>query len=510
MGLGEEHLGLATPALACAGLLEHRNALAQPARQSVARHLQRDHVRQFVPQRRRPVERAGRARLRGIHRDDAAEAGAEGANHPGQACGADREVVVTREDLDEDRALRRELIPRGEIGERLFGQRHQVWLQHRHLLLVEANGQVLAGHGDELVERVHQAQQVVGDRIERVLRERGIERLAGLGLVSGPQQGQAERSLGAAVLRIERDGLAQETDGLVEPVHAGHALADDARHVRVVCVQRQRLLREARDIGWTILDVRQGRRQRQGLDVPRIDGQHLLERGTGVGALARVHRLRGQQRPCVGLIGIDADRLSGRGLGRSRIAVGQRPRHADERRNVLRVGLQRRLVGRPGFGFVELLEKEIAPPGVDLRVVGREVGGGLEIRVGQTHLAQRLRRACRARQGRAGPLGLPRTEERLPDGRGFLASARARQEVGKRDGGFPAGLGRRSLRDRGARHPRSGRGVRRLGRSRRPAPRVCRPPGERLVELAGHQRRLPRRRDLGGHARLGLCRADAA
>ena len=41
--------------------------------------------------------------MRRVERDDAAEAGAERANHPGQAEVAHGEVVVLRKDLDEDR-----------------------------------------------------------------------------------------------------------------------------------------------------------------------------------------------------------------------------------------------------------------------------------------------------------------------------------------------------------------------------------------------------------------------
>ena len=43
------------------------------------------------------------ARMRRVHRDDAAEAGAERADHAGQAEVAHGEVVVLREDLDQHR-----------------------------------------------------------------------------------------------------------------------------------------------------------------------------------------------------------------------------------------------------------------------------------------------------------------------------------------------------------------------------------------------------------------------
>ena len=160
---GELDVHLAAPLGARLLLLVDRDAFGQPARQPLVRHLQRDDVRQLVPERRFPLELARRPRPRRIHRDDAAEAGAERADHAGQADVADREVVVLREDLDEDRALRRELVARRQRAERLLRQRHRVLLQHRRLVLVQPHHDVAVAHGDELVERVHHLQQVVGD-----------------------------------------------------------------------------------------------------------------------------------------------------------------------------------------------------------------------------------------------------------------------------------------------------------------------------------------------------------
>ena len=63
----------------------------------------RDDVGQLVPERRLPAERSRRPGTRGVERHDAAEAGAERADHAGQPEVAHGEVVVVREDLDEDR-----------------------------------------------------------------------------------------------------------------------------------------------------------------------------------------------------------------------------------------------------------------------------------------------------------------------------------------------------------------------------------------------------------------------
>ena len=94
----------------------HRDAFGQPAGDSLVGHLDRDDVRQLVPQRRFPLELARRARLRRIQRHHAAETGAERADHAGQAHVSHREVVVLRKHLDEDGALRRELVPLSERG----------------------------------------------------------------------------------------------------------------------------------------------------------------------------------------------------------------------------------------------------------------------------------------------------------------------------------------------------------------------------------------------------------
>ena len=115
-------------------LLPHRDAFGQPARHALVRQLQRDHVRELVPQRRAPVELAGRARLGRVERDDAAEAGAERADHAGQAERAHREVVVPREHLDQDRPVRREVPALGERGQRLARQRRHVFAHHRRFV----------------------------------------------------------------------------------------------------------------------------------------------------------------------------------------------------------------------------------------------------------------------------------------------------------------------------------------------------------------------------------------
>ena len=65
-------------------LLELGDAFGEPPGNPLVRHLHRDDVRQLVPERRLPQELSRRLRLRRIERHDAAEAGAEGADHARQ------------------------------------------------------------------------------------------------------------------------------------------------------------------------------------------------------------------------------------------------------------------------------------------------------------------------------------------------------------------------------------------------------------------------------------------
>ena len=193
----ELHVHLAPPLGARALFLVHGDALGEPPRHALLRHLQRDDVRELVPERGLPLELA-RPRFRRIHRHDPAEAGAERADHAGQTGVAHGEVVVLRKDLDENRTLRRELVPRRKCLERLMRERNGVLLQHRRFLLVHAHDEIAVADRLELVEHVEHVQQVLGDGVERVGLERCLERGARRGLVAGAQQVQAEIRLASA------------------------------------------------------------------------------------------------------------------------------------------------------------------------------------------------------------------------------------------------------------------------------------------------------------------------
>ena len=121
-------------------LLVDRDAFGQPARHPLIRHLQRDHVRQLVPERRLPLELARAARCGESIVTTRPKQAPSAPIMPGQADVADREVVVLGKDLDQNRALRRELVPLRQRVERLVRQRQRVVLQDRRLVLVASAG----------------------------------------------------------------------------------------------------------------------------------------------------------------------------------------------------------------------------------------------------------------------------------------------------------------------------------------------------------------------------------
>ncbi|MEZ5288006.1 MAG: hypothetical protein R2712_25070 [Vicinamibacterales bacterium] len=173
-------------------LLEHRDALGQPARHALVGKLQGDDVGELVPQRHAPVELARRPGTRRIQRDHAAEAGAKRTDHAGQADVAHREIVVPREHLDENRALRRELPALAQPGQRLARQRRRVLRHDGCFVRVEAQDHVSFLQRAELVQRVEQAEEVVGDDVVRVLAEGRFQHAARRALVARPHQVRAE------------------------------------------------------------------------------------------------------------------------------------------------------------------------------------------------------------------------------------------------------------------------------------------------------------------------------
>src|SRR5581483_5002976 len=84
--------------------------------------------------------------------------------------------------------------------------------------------------------------------------------------------------------------------------------------------------------------------------------------------------------------------------GLRRVLVGERPRGAEEGGRVLRIVLQRHLIRAQRLGLVVLLEKQIAPRGLDFWVRSRRHRAVSERRVGFLRTTERAERTRRARE----------------------------------------------------------------------------------------------------------------
>ena len=414
---GEHQIHVAAPLGPRALLLVLRDAFGEPPRHALVRHLQRDHVPELVPQRRFPLEIARRARLRRVHRDDAAEADAEGADHAGQAERAHGEVVVAREDLDENRTARRELVARRHRVERLVREGDRVLLQHRRLVLVHAQDQIAVAHGDELIEAIHHLQEVVGERVVRVGLERRLERRARARLVARAQQLDAEIGERAVVLRVERERAPRELHRFVEAIVVRGELAGRQVHVGVIGRDRERLGRPRLELLRLVLDEGERGAERVRVEARRIDGEGLVDRLARLVVVARVGRFAGEKELRVDRRGVHFERALGETDGLRGVLLFERPRGAHQRRRPPRVGLQRHLERLERVGPVEFLEEQLAPSRLN-RWIAREAGGGLAIRrVGFLEAPQCAERARAARH-------LQRIVARVGEHRDFLEDRR--------------------------------------------------------------------------------------
>ncbi len=80
-------------------LFEHRQTFREPPRNFVVGHLQRDDVRELVPERASPVEVIELPRRRRVHHEQVSKADSKSAQ-AGQSDGADFKVAVIRKHLE--------------------------------------------------------------------------------------------------------------------------------------------------------------------------------------------------------------------------------------------------------------------------------------------------------------------------------------------------------------------------------------------------------------------------
>src|SRR6185369_2832556 len=109
----KEWIPIVAPTRPRASFFVNRESFRKPARNTIVSHLQRNDVSVLVPQCAAPIKLAGFARGRRILRDHETKTYAERAQ-AGNAKRAHREVFVVIKDLDNDRALRRELVLRSK------------------------------------------------------------------------------------------------------------------------------------------------------------------------------------------------------------------------------------------------------------------------------------------------------------------------------------------------------------------------------------------------------------
>ena len=344
-------------------------------------------MRHLVPQRRHPVEIARWTGARRVEGDHLPEAGPQRPEHARQPEGAHRKVVVVREHLDEDRRPDRHVVARGQLVERFLGEVQHVPFEDRRLVGMEPHDEVPALDGHELVEVVHHLQQVEGDDVVGIVLERPLQRHARARLVPGAQEVHPELGVGARVGRIERQRAPDERDRLGEAVGPRDLTARDPVDVAVRRVDRQHPLDLGGEVVSAVLQVGDGGKQRARLQAARVDRERPLDRlARGVAVPVAELELRNEQmRPDAGFV--DAEGALHRPAGDRGVLVRQHPRHADQGRHPFLVQLQRILKRLQRVGIVVLLEEQLAPRGVDRRIVGQRPRGPAQERVGPPEAA---------------------------------------------------------------------------------------------------------------------------
>src|SRR5262249_14142491 len=109
-GPDEVDTPLLAPVRPRAALFINRQSFGKPPRDAVVCHLQRDHVREFVPERAAPIEVPFFSRRRAIHRYNLAKADPY-RPQPWQPKRPHSEVLMVREYLDYNGTLGSEVIP---------------------------------------------------------------------------------------------------------------------------------------------------------------------------------------------------------------------------------------------------------------------------------------------------------------------------------------------------------------------------------------------------------------
>src|SRR6185295_1834097 len=184
-------------------------------------HLERDHVRELVPQRAAPVELARVARRRAVHRDHLSEANSERAQsrQPQRAHG---KVFVIRKDLNRDRRARREMILSGELLVRFFDEVRGVDGKRSVFLWLGLDEKRTANGIDIILHRVEQIERVLGPHVERIALEGSLEFRSAFVDLANTQQLDSELSSRAPKIWRQLERAAAKVYGIsVAPIVHG-------------------------------------------------------------------------------------------------------------------------------------------------------------------------------------------------------------------------------------------------------------------------------------------------
>jgi hypothetical protein len=296
-------------------------------------------VRHLVPERGLPVEIAWRPRARRVEGDHAAEAGAEGAEEARQAQGADGEVVVFREDLDEDGPPRFEAVARGHLRHGVLHHGHGVVPERRSLVWIE-----LDRHGSGLdrlepVQRVEHLQQVVRDEVVRVGSKRRFERAPRAAFVTDTEQVQAEIRVRPRVVGFERHGLPRQRHRVLVPVVARCAGRNDAVEIAVDRIGGEGLRDGGVVVGCPAGHVGEGGAKRMRLGAVRVRGERACQVFLRLGDPVGVEGLAGEEDVGFDKRRIDFNRAARGRDGRRRVLVRQRLREPGVRWSPKAVGV---------------------------------------------------------------------------------------------------------------------------------------------------------------------------
>ncbi len=227
----EDHLAVVggeghAPGGVALGFFEDGDAFAEPAGHAVFGGGEGDDVTELVPEGGLPVVAAMAEAAGAVHGDDGAEAGAEDALAAEVAEGADGEVLLAREELDEDGAGEGDLVA---LGEGLVGLFEEV----EGVLAVD--GPFAAGHFEGEVrgaffvvggDLFFEGAEVDGLDVVGVLGADGGGKFEGFGFFAEAEEVMAELDFGGEVAGREGEGLALAGGAFGEAVGAGDDAAE--------------------------------------------------------------------------------------------------------------------------------------------------------------------------------------------------------------------------------------------------------------------------------------------